>query len=60
MIKDPNVFLSDMLQAICKIETYIQGLAWQDFKHDEKTQDAVIRQLMILGEAANKVDKALQ
>ena len=60
MIKDPKVFLSDMLQAICKIETYVQGLAWHDFKLDEKTQDAVIRQLMILGEAANKVDKALQ
>ena len=44
--------LEDMLGASRKIERYTAGLTFEDFVKDEKTIDAVIRQLIILGEAS--------
>lgn len=50
-----EVYVNDMLGACAKVERYIRGLDWQAFKNDELTQDAVIRQLEIIGEAGAKV-----
>lgn len=44
--------LQDMLDAAGKIELYIKGLAFENFVGDEKTFDAVVRQLTVIGEAA--------
>lgn len=42
----------DILEAIEKIERYIEGMNFDEFMDDEKTRDAVMRQLTIVGEAA--------
>ena len=34
---------------------YVEGLTFEDFARDDKTFDAVIRQLTVLGEAASHV-----
>lgn len=47
--------LRDMLNAVNKIEAYVEGLSFDGFTQDEKTFDAIIRQLTILGEAASHV-----
>lgn len=47
--------LQDMLHAAHKIGDYVEGLTFEGFLADEKTYDAVIRQLTILGEAASHV-----
>lgn len=47
--------LRDMLDAVVKVERYVEGLAFEDFSEDEKTIDAVVRQLTIIGEAASHV-----
>lgn len=44
--------LGHILDATEKIERYLKGLDKQAFQLDEKTQDAVVRQLEIIGEAA--------
>jgi uncharacterized protein with HEPN domain len=44
-----------MLNAASKIEEYIAGLSYEDFVADDKTVDAVIRQLTIIGEASNHI-----
>lgn len=44
--------LDDIQQAIGKIRVYVAGLDFEAFVADEKTQDAVIRNLEIIGEAA--------
>lgn len=44
--------LKDMLDPARKIEMYIEGFVFEDSVKDEKTFDAVVRQLTILGEAA--------
>lgn len=53
--RDYRLLLEDMLEAIHKIEVYTNKLNFQQFKNDSKTVDAVIRNLEIIGEAANQV-----
>ncbi len=52
--------LSDMQEAIRRIGNYTAGMVYQSFLEDTKTQDAVIRNLEIIGEAAKKVSADLQ
>ncbi|HCS79294.1 TPA: hypothetical protein DIV55_06180 [Patescibacteria group bacterium] len=51
MVKTPTPFLLHIKDAIDLIETYIAGYTFEQFSADHKTQDAVIRQLEIIGEA---------
>jgi uncharacterized protein with HEPN domain len=53
--RDPLVFLDDILASCRKIEHYRAGLSFEDFKADEKTIDAVVRNLEIIGEATKKL-----
>ena len=57
MKKDIRVFVEDMLEGIEAIESYIEGFSLQDFLEDRKTQDAVIRRLEIIGEAAKNISE---
>ena len=50
-----RLFLEDMALAMSRIEEYIEGLTFIEFKHDYKTVDAVIRNFEIIGEASRKV-----
>ena len=45
-----------MLDAVERMRRYLEGVDFEDFEANEVLQDAVIRQLEILGEAANRVD----
>ncbi len=49
-----------MLNCIKKIENYILDLSYEEFTKDEKTKDAVIRNLEVLGKAANQIPKNIQ
>ncbi len=53
--RDPDLLVRDMLEAIRKIELYIAGLDRSSFLGDEKTTDAVVRNLEVLGEAARQL-----
>jgi uncharacterized protein with HEPN domain len=55
MPRDFRLYLDDILDAIQRIETYTEGLDFEAFKSDLKTQDAVVRNLEIIGEAAGKL-----
>jgi len=44
-------FLRDILEAAHRIESYTEGMTYETFLRDTKTQDAVIRNLEIVGEA---------
>ena len=48
-------FLSDILEAASRIMTYTEGLTSELFLKDVKTQDAVIRNLEIIGEATKQI-----
>lgn len=53
--RDPDLLVQDMLDATRKIEMYTAGLDHAAFLRDEKTADAVVRNLEVLGEAARQM-----
>ncbi|WP_258083036.1 HepT-like ribonuclease domain-containing protein [Thermococcus thermotolerans] len=54
-MRDPFLYVEDILEAIEKIRRYTEGMGFEDFVEDEKTVDAVIRNLEIIGEAAKHI-----
>jgi len=53
-------FLLDIQEAIRRIELYIKGLNYQDFLQKIETQDAVVRNLEIIGEAVKNISSNLK
>lgn len=47
--------VEDILEAIARIERYTQGLTFEQFQADQKTVDAVIRNLEVIGEAVRQL-----
>lgn len=47
--------LSDILESINRIDTYIQGVDYDSFLRNQMVIDAVIRNLEIIGEASRNV-----
>jgi uncharacterized protein with HEPN domain len=54
------MYLEDIQTAINRIEEYILGLSFIDFKRDYKTVDAVIRNFEIIGEAAKNIPQNIK
>jgi uncharacterized protein with HEPN domain len=52
---DQSVFLSHILDAIKKIEKYIQDIDEESSKKNDLVQDGVIRQIEIIGEAVKRL-----
>ncbi len=52
-----QAFLSDIWEAIQRVRTYVTGLEFDAFVRDMKTQDALIRNLEILGEATKNLSE---
>jgi uncharacterized protein with HEPN domain len=48
-------YLLDMLIAARKVIEYTSGLTWDNFHQNEMLQDAVMRHLQIIGEAARSI-----
>ena len=60
MKRDESVYLRHVLDAIAKIETYLQGIDETAFSQESLIQDGVIRQLEIIGEAVKRVPSQLR
>ena len=56
MSRDIDLYLEDILLACHKIQRYTSGMSFTDFREDERTYDAVIRNLEIIGEAAHNIE----
>jgi uncharacterized protein with HEPN domain len=53
-------YLADILEAIQRCLSYTSGLDWNSYVIDYKTQDAVVRNLEIIGEAAKALSSQLR
>ena len=60
MIRDLNLFLDDIIEALEKIEEYTAGIDFIAFTKDKKTIDAVIRNFEILGEATKQIPENIK
>lgn len=48
-------WISDIKEAIARVEDYTRNMSYDQFRIDLRTQDAVIRNIGIIGEAAKNV-----
>jgi uncharacterized protein with HEPN domain len=53
-------FLLDIIEAIKRIQLYTKDLSYPVFLEKMETQDAVVRNFEIIGEAVKNVSKALK
>jgi len=60
MPRDPRLYLDDILEAIIQIREYTASTDFESFVRDRKTQDAVVRNLEIIGEAAGRLPEFLK
>lgn len=60
MPRDSSVYLEDILEATRKITSYTANLSKAAFLEDEKTFDAVVRNLEVIGEAVKKLPEDLR
>ena len=47
--------LADMLECAGRVQGYIKGMAMETYLLDQRTIDAVVRNLEIIGEASNRL-----
>ncbi len=48
-------YLADVVEAVQRIVSYTAELSYEEFLADRKTQDAVLRNLQVMGEAVKKL-----
>jgi uncharacterized protein with HEPN domain len=60
MRRDSSVYLADMLAAAEQIRSYTSAMTFLKFSEDQRTFDAVVRNLEVLGEAAKQVPDSLR
>jgi len=60
MCRDYKAYLEDILAATEKIAQYVEGMSKQDLVKDQRTFDAVLRNLEIIGEAAKRIPQVVR
>ncbi|MFC1794838.1 DUF86 domain-containing protein [Planctomycetota bacterium] len=56
-MKNDRTYLTHILEAIDSIEEYLQGVTFDQFSSTKMIIDAVVRELEIVGEAANNLSE---
>jgi uncharacterized protein with HEPN domain len=60
MSRDWQLYLQDVLQSCEKIGRYTAGMTQQAFLSDDRTSDAVVRNLEIIGIAAKRLPEEIR
>jgi uncharacterized protein with HEPN domain len=58
--KDPKIFIEHMLESISLVETYLSGKTEKEFLNSTELQDAVVRRIEIIGEAAKNIPNEIK
>ena len=59
-MKDDSVYINQLLDSVQKIQSFTKGLGRDSFLDDQKTQSAVIMQLLLIGEVSKKVSERMK
>lgn len=59
-MRDPKLYLKDILEAMSAIEKFVEGVDFERFKIDDEKSSAVIRKFEIIGEATKKLPKNIK
>ena len=60
MKRDDTIYLQHIVDAIAKTEAYLEHVDEATFNHNTLIQDAVIRQIEIIGEATKHLSRPLR
>ncbi|OGB90773.1 hypothetical protein A2625_07000 [candidate division WOR-1 bacterium RIFCSPHIGHO2_01_FULL_53_15] len=52
-------YLQDIFDSINDIDKFISEMSFDEFTHDKKTLNAVVRSIEIIGEATKKIPKSI-
>jgi len=55
MSRNLKLYLADILDSINNIQSDTAGISYEEFVQDRRTKDAVILNLLIIGEAAKQI-----
>lgn len=58
--RDIGLFINDLIEAIEKIETYTSRMTSEEFAKDDRTKDAVVRNMEIIGEAVKNIPDSVK
>jgi uncharacterized protein with HEPN domain len=59
-VKNQKVYIVHILNSILRIEQYIKDISENDFYNNFLIQDAVIRNIQIIGEASKKFEESFK
>jgi uncharacterized protein with HEPN domain len=60
MSRNLKLYLEDILSSCTKILDYTQNLSFDEFTGDERTFDAVILNLLVIGEAVKNIPQEMR
>ena len=60
MFRDYRLYLDDIIEAVRRIKEFTNSMGFDDFEADIKTQDAVVRNLEIIGEASGRLPEEVR
>ena len=60
MSRDFRVYLDDIALSCKKVIRYTEGMTFEEFIRDDKTYDAVLRNIFIIGEAVKHIPDDLR
>jgi len=58
--RKPDVYLQDIFESILQIEEYLDDVNENEFYRNSQKQDAVLRRLEIIGEAAKHISEEIR
>jgi uncharacterized protein with HEPN domain len=53
--RDWRLYADDIIESCGKVRRYVAGMTFEAFVADERTRDAVVRNIEIIGEAAKNI-----
>jgi uncharacterized protein with HEPN domain len=58
--RSPELLIDDILTALDRIARYTKGMSEEQFVGDDRTVDATIRNIEIIGEAAGRLSESFR
>ena len=55
MKRNVKLYIQDIIDAMSAIESFVEGMEFEEFVEDDKTSSAVIRKFEIMGEAVKNI-----
>lgn len=60
MPRNYKIYLNDILESIANIEEYTKGVSFEEFSGERMREDAILRNLMVIGEAVKNIPEDIR